>query len=96
MNAMNGGEFPEGEEPEIILIGMNRSEYFMLKGDDFLSQVLLVDGEYPKPILCVHFESVFDAKMSMGEGFSIAGLWGVNPAIVERLRNTDCLIEKDG
>jgi len=98
MNAM--GDMPEpqperGEEPDIILLGFERSSYYMYKGDEYLNQLLLADGEYPKPVLCVQFENLIDAKRVIGDGFSLMKCWAIHPDIIARLRNDDCLIETD-
>lgn len=96
MNAMSEEPEPErGEEPPIILLGIEKTSYYMYKGDEFLNQLLLVDGEYPKPVLCVHFETVIDAKRVLGDGFSLMQCWAIHPEIIARLRNDDCLIETD-
>ena len=92
MNAL--GDTPDGgHEPEIILIGFEKKSYYLFKGEAYLNQFLLADGEFPKPILCVNFETLFDASRMFGEGFSVSQLWGVNPEIVKRLRDTKCLVE---
>ncbi len=98
MNVMSGkpGDGPgDGDEPPIILLGIDGSSYYLFRGDDFLNQLLLVDGEFPKPILCLNFASIFDAKRFMGDGFSLAACWAIHPEIIARLRNEDCLIESD-
>jgi hypothetical protein len=98
MNAMNGtpGDGPgDGDEPPIILLGIERSSYYLYKGDDHLNQILLADGEFPKPILCMNFDSIFDARRFMGDGFSLASCWAIHPEIVARLRTDNCLIESD-
>ena len=96
MNAMNEPPRPEpGKEPDIILIGLDKKAYYMFKGEDYLNQLLLADGEFPKPVLCVHFENLFDCKRVLGDAFSPATAWGIHPEIIERLRNTKCLVETD-
>lgn len=96
MNAINGipGQGPNGgDEPPIILLGIDQSSYYVYRGDEFLNQILLVDGEFPKPILCLHFQSIFDAKRFMGDGFSLASCWAIHPEIISRLRDEEHLIE---
>lgn len=98
MNAI--GDTPDhdperGEEPPIILFGIEKSSYYMYKGEDFLNELLLADGEFPKPVLCVHFETLFDAKRIVGDGFSPGQSWSIHPEIIERLRRDDCLVETD-
>ena len=88
-------EAPEAKEPPIILLGLGGNNYYLYKGDEFLDDILLVDGEYPKPILCVNFESIFDAKRVLGEGFSTTNHWAVHPEVVARLRNDKVLVETD-
>ncbi len=97
MNDMSGN--PEGggggQEPEIVILGVDGESYYLYKGDDYLDQVLLVDGDFPKPVLCVNFESKFEVLRVMGEGFSLAKCWAVHPDIVQRLKDSDFLIETD-
>ena len=98
MNALNGipGDDPnEGDEPPIILLGIEKRSYYVYKGDEFLNQLLLADGEFPTPILCVNFDTVFDAKRVIGEDFSLASYWVIHPEIIARLRADKCLIEAD-
>ncbi|KIC47733.1 hypothetical protein [Tateyamaria sp. ANG-S1] len=98
MNAMGDMSDPRperGEEPDIILLGIEKTSFYMYKGEKFLNQLLLSDGEFPKPVLCVNFETLFDAKRVLGDGFSPATSWAIHPEIIERLRRDDDLIETD-
>ncbi|MEP1352910.1 MAG: hypothetical protein ABJX32_05050 [Tateyamaria sp.] len=98
MNALNGirGNGPnDGDEPAIILLGIEKRSYYVYKGDEFLNQLLLVDGEFPTPILCVNFDTIFDAKRVIGGGFSLAAYWAIHPEIIARLRADKYLIEAD-
>lgn len=98
MNALNGtpGDEPEdGDEPPIILLGIEKRNYYMYKGDEHLNQLLLVDGDFPTPILCVNFETIFDVKRVIGEDFSLASYWMIHPEIIARLRADKYLIEAD-
>lgn len=81
------------KEPPIILISVAKKSYTVYKGDEYLNQMMLVDGDFPKPILCVHFETIFDAKRVLGASFSPQTLWSVHPEIVARLRDTKVLVE---
>lgn len=83
------------DEPEIILLAIEKKKYYMYKGDDHLNQLLLSDGVYPKPVLCVSFDSLFDARRIIGDGFSVSSCWAIHPEIIERLRTEKCLIETD-
>ncbi len=94
MNAFDG--LPGGGGgPRITLISVERTNYYLYEGEDFLNQLLLSDGEFPVPVRCVHFASVFEQKSFLGEDVSLAALWGINPEIVERLRRDDYLLEFD-
>ena len=86
---------PGPEEPPIIVVGFDKSSYYLYKGEEFLNQLLLTDGEYPKPILCVHFETVFEARQVIGPSFTLADCWGIHPEIIARLRDTKTLVEKE-
>lgn len=86
---------PEPEEPPIIVVGFDKSSYYLYKGEEFLNQLLLTDGEYPKPILCVHFETVFEARRVIGPSFTLADCWGIHPEIIARLRDTKTLVETE-
>ncbi|MCH2164938.1 MAG: hypothetical protein MK098_09840 [Marinovum sp.] len=95
MNDTQTKELPE-TQPEITLIAFDRKSFFLFDGEQHLNQLLLADGEFPKPVLCVHFASKFDASLTLGEDVGLGDLWGIHPEIIERLRDTDCLIETDG
>lgn len=85
----------EGKEPELVLVSIERKNYYLMEGEEHLDQMLLADGDFPKPVLCVHFESIFEAKRVIGDGFNPGSLWGIHPDIVERLRTNKELIETD-
>lgn len=95
MNHMSDlpGPEPDKNEPDIILLGISKTSYYLFKGDEYVNQIMLVDGVFPKPILCVHFDSVFDAKRVIGDALNIQQCWGIHPDIVERLRKTKALVE---
>ncbi|MGX0978283.1 hypothetical protein ACSSVY_004023 [Roseovarius sp. MBR-51] len=93
MNALLGP--PEPEEPPIIIVAIARKSYYLLKGDTYLDQILLADGEFPKPILCVYFEDIFESKRLLGDQFNVGALWGIHPGIINRLRETSSLIETE-
>ncbi|MEL6466898.1 MAG: hypothetical protein AAFQ58_18185 [Pseudomonadota bacterium] len=98
MNMMGNGppDGPDGDgEPDIILVSLDRKNFFLYKGEQYIDQMLLSDGEYPKPVLCVYFDDVFDAKRILGDSFTLSQYWGIHPEIVARMRDTDCLIETD-
>lgn len=83
------------EEPEIIILGIDGQAYYLYKGEAYLDQLLLADGEFPRPVLCVHFKTALDVKTVIGEGTSVAQMWGINPEIVSRLRDDKDLVETE-
>lgn len=85
----------DDDSPEIILLSVEKEKYYMYKGEEHLNQLLLKDGVFPKPILCVNFNTLFDVKRTIGDGFSVASCWAIHPEIIERLRTENCLIEED-
>ncbi len=95
MNADPNWPDREPKEPDIIIIGIDRQAYYLYKGEDHLDQLLLADGEFPRPVLCVHFKKAFDVKMVIGQSVSVAQMWGIHPEIVSRLRDDKDLIETD-
>ena len=95
MNAEQKWPEKEREEPDIILIGIDRKSYYLYKGEAHLDQLLLADGEFPRPVLCIHFKRALDAKLVIGQAVNIAQMWGIHPEIVKRLRNDEHLIETD-
>ncbi|MEX0310043.1 MAG: hypothetical protein AB3N17_07310 [Tateyamaria sp.] len=98
MNAFGRTPDPErgDDEPPIIFICVDKKTYYLFKGDEFLNQVLLADGEFPKPILCVNFDNIFDLRAMLGADFSLSACWAIHPEIVARLRNENALIEASG
>lgn len=87
----HGGGDPE---PEITLIAVGKHTYYIVEGEEHLDQMLLVEGDYPKPVLCIHFETAAEIAVAMGEQIDMSQYWRVHPEIVARLRATNVLIEK--
>lgn len=94
MTAM-GREPERGQEPPIIILAIDRKSYYLYKGEDHLNQLLLVDGDFPKPVLCVHFRTALDIKMVLGDGVSVSQFWGIHPQIIERLRELKEIVETE-
>lgn len=92
MNAIDGR--PErDEEPAITLISVDDASYHLFEGEEFLNQLLLADGQYPKPVRCINFDSAIALSIFIGDGKSLSQYWGINPEIVTRLRETGNLEE---
>lgn len=95
LDATNPPRKDPGSEPRIIIVAIQRTSYYLFKGDEFLDQLLLADGVFPTPALCVHFDSLIDAAQIIGAGFSTSNYWAVNPEIVDRLRRNKQLAETE-
>jgi hypothetical protein len=92
MNELIG--LPErGEEPHIILISVEKQNFYLFEGEEFLNQLLLEDGVYPRPVHCIGFASSIDLSIFIGDGKSLSQFWEINPEIVDRLRRNDHLLE---
>lgn len=78
---------------EIIVIAVNTDNYYLLKGEEHLSQMLLVDGTFPYPICCLRFDSLLDIHLTFGEELKLGSLWAVHPAIAKRLIDEEKMIE---
>ena len=87
---------PENGEPvsEIILLKIAES-YYLAEGEEYLSELMLVDGTFPKPLRCLNFEDAFKFSTFSGGTISLADLWGINPKIISRLRQEGHLLEVD-
>lgn len=94
MNAFEG--LPGGEGgPPITLISLGKERYYLFEGEDHINQLLLADGDFPKPVRCVHYQDVFALKASLGADINLTQYWGIHPEIVARLRAEDQLLEID-
>ncbi|MEM0937131.1 MAG: hypothetical protein AAF865_17380 [Pseudomonadota bacterium] len=83
-------------EPEITLIAVADETFYIVEGDEYLDQILLVDGIYPTPILCIHFETINDIREAMGEAVDMSEYWTIHPKIIKRFRDSKIMIEKVG
>ena len=91
-------EMTPGPEPvpdPILLVRINES-YWLLQGEAHLNALLAKSAPYPTPVRCLSFDSVIELRMALirlaeaaGETIeppALADLWGIHPAIVERLK----------
>ena len=78
---------------EIALLAIAGENYYLLKGEAHLNQMLLADGKHPVPICCLAFDNVLDVALTLGKDVSLANSWTIHPEIVARLRRNDMLIE---
>lgn len=94
---MNASEdFPEIlPDPEIVLICIKKETYYLVQGEEFLKEIMLVDGTFPTPITCYHFESEIALRAFMEEDVKMSDYWAINPQIIKRLRDNEQMIELD-
>jgi len=86
----------EAENDTIVLIGIEEKSYYLYAGEEHINQLLRADGDFPKPVKCLNFPSLFEVTIKLGQAVNISNFWGINPAIVQRLRDTGELVEIDG
>lgn len=79
----------------IVLIGIEDHSYYLHRGEEHINQLLLADGDIPLPVQCLRFRSLIDMQITLGENVNLAECWGIHPAIVARLRDSDSLIETE-
>ncbi|MEL6478804.1 MAG: hypothetical protein AAFR17_15850 [Pseudomonadota bacterium] len=84
----------DGEGDRIILVAVKES-YWLLEGEPHLNAMLSDMAPFPKPVRCVQFDSEFDLNLFLPDGQNLMGLWGINPAIVERLKKKNELVVID-
>ena len=83
---------PDGGDGDRIVLVQVKEAYWMLEGEQYLNAMLLGRESIPKPVHCLRFQSVFDLSLFLPKDRSLASLWGINPAVVERLRRNDELV----
>lgn len=81
----------EGGGDRIVLVEVNGS-FWLLEGERFLNAMLSGLEPFPTPVQCVRFESEFDLNLFLPDGQTLMSLWGINPAIVNRLREKEELV----
>lgn len=75
----------------LVLLRINEM-YRLHEGYGYLDAMLLGQGGYPVPVICINFRDPFELNSFLercpGERFV-----GINPAIADRLRHNDELID---
>ncbi|WP_118136832.1 hypothetical protein [Oceanicella sp. SM1341] len=79
---------PEPPAPGIILAEVGQS-YWLLEGEEHLSALLSNQAPYPRPVRCLRFDSDFAFRLFQSRAEGPASLWGINPAIIDRLKRHD-------
>lgn len=90
-NDDNSQEDKHEDDERMVLAQINQA-YWLIKGERHLSAMLSGSAPYPTPVLRIEFDSAGDLNRFLGGDLNPASLWGVNPAIVDRLRRDDELV----
>lgn len=89
------GIIPNGGDGDRIVLVAIKQSYWLLEGEPYLNAMLSDSEPFPKPVHCVQFDSEFDLNLFLPDGQSVMNLWGINPAIVERLKRKNELVVID-
>ena len=84
----------DGDGDRILLVAVKES-YWLLEGEPHLNAMLSGLEPFPKPVRCLRFESEFDLNLFLPDGQSVMTLWGINPAIIQRLKEKNELMVID-
>ena len=91
----DAAQFPgDGNGPRITLVAVDET-YWLFDGEEFLNQLLLADGIFPKPVRCLRFADTFSLRIFIGPERPMNDFWGIHPEIIARLRRDAHLIEID-
>ena len=74
----------DAQDAGIILISEGNG-YWLVQGEAHFGALLSNEEEYPVPVLCVRFESLYEMTSAMPEGVTLASHWAVHPNIIKRL-----------
>ncbi|MBD8891290.1 hypothetical protein [Roseibium litorale] len=77
---------PDAGETAGVLLGQVGNAYWLLDGEEHLDALLSGQESYPAPVKCLRFSSSFHMQALMPMGQQTGHLWGVHPAIIERLK----------
>lgn len=79
-------------DPEIVLVTVGE-EAWLVKGEAHLDVLLAGTTGYPLPVGCIRFATRPALQRELGPDVTVADLWLINPAIIERLRTDQHLLE---
>lgn len=79
-------------EYAIVVISVEGGGYYLHRGEEYLNQLLLADGNVPLPVQCLNFKSVIDVKITLGEDVNLAQCWLIHPAIIAHLQDSDSVV----
>ena len=83
------------KEFDIIILGLGENSYKLLKGEEYLNNMLSANGEFPKPVGFIDFQTVCDVKLFFGPEFNPIECWSIHPNIVKCMRAAKQISEID-
>ena len=86
------GIIPNGGDGDRILLVQVREAYWLLEGEHHLNAMLSGLEPFPTPVRCVRFETEIELNLFLPEGQTLMSLWGINPAIITRLKENNELV----
>ena len=86
-------DFPSGPSDEGVTIAQAGNGFWLLQGDHHLDALLAGKTTYPTPVNLIVFASgiAFDAFLFQHR-VQLASLWGIHPAVIERLKRDNEMI----
>ena len=85
----------DGHEERMVILRINAT-YWLAEGKDYLNPMLVGGGYFPKPVVCIRFADPIALRTYLGPDRPVTSCWGINPDIIERLRQDGHLAEQDG
>lgn len=79
--------------PHAVTIMLFNGRYFLIRGEEYINEVLRGEGGFPTPVACVTVTDFQTANAAVEDGKSMTDLWMINAHIVARLRNDGVLVE---
>ena len=81
----------EAASPRVVLLRINEM-YRLHEGTEYLKALLMGQGGYPTPVICINFKDSFEMTLFLNR-HPVTDFWGINPDIVDRLRRCEELID---
>lgn len=83
----------DDSEETIVLIG-TAEDYWLLRGEKYLSAMLSAEEYYPTPVIYYKYDSMYELSLDLEEGVFIGALWAIHPGIIGRLRREELIKEE--
>lgn len=77
-----------------VILAQVADTHWVLQGENHLNALLTGQGAYPTPVRSVIFESAAALDVFLQtQDVQLGSLWSVHPAIINRLKSNDELVE---